>query len=444
MGRRAWVTGLVVGAVVLAGVGAVAVPRLLPDCGGQVTHVTAADSTSPFLDAEERLDQPDQDRDALVAALEKAAAPFGEILGAVGYHYEQWAQVGAFAQGIGVRTRDNPDFTMLDDTTLEPRWSVEVDTKRSAYDASDSRYLVATMPAKAPPDLVGMGARNGQRVWCTTLGEVAIGPDDPFATQILDNEDVAVLAPGQGSDERLVRLSGVDGSQVWERTLDADSGDFLGELGEETLLLGGREQFRLFDPASVEARPAGTTLALVSAKDGKTIWTRRAAKGSDLHVIGTDPGIGMAIVSDWSAQTQTTRLIAIDAKGSQVWYAVPARGAYFDAALRSGRILVRAGTRWSAYAIESGRRLWTREFPDRPQFLPYGFELDSIAMLDVDHALIGGTTALHTLDLRTGQLTSAALPTDGINTTYWPYQLAASAGLIAVATNTGAVVVRRE
>ncbi|MET0998809.1 MAG: PQQ-binding-like beta-propeller repeat protein [Marmoricola sp.] len=444
MSRRAWVIGLVAGSVVLAGVGAVAVPRLLPDCGSQVTHVTAADSTSPFLDAEERAGQPDQDRDALVTALEKAPTPFGEVLGAVGYHYEQWAQVGAFAQGIGVRTRDNPDFTMLDDSTLEPRWSVEVDTKRSAYDASDSRYLVATMPAGAPPDIVGMSATNGRRIWCTTLGETTVGPDDPFATQVLDNEDVAVLAPGKGSDERLVRLSGVDGSEVWERTLDADSGDFLGELGDGTLLLGGREQFRLFDPESMAERPAGTTLAMVSAKDGTTIWTRRAAEGADLHVIGTDPAIGMAIVADWNAQTQTTRLIAIDDQGSQAWYAVPARGAYFDAALRAGRILVRAGTRWSAYAIEDGRRLWTRELPDRPQFLPYGYELDTLPMLDADHALIGGTTALHTLDLRTGRLTSAALPTDGINTTYWPYQLAVSAGLIAVATNTGAVVVRRE
>ncbi len=437
-------TGLVVGAVVLAGVGAVAVPRLLPDCGSQVTHVTAADSTSPFLDAGQRTDQPDQDRDTLVAALEEAPAPFGEVLGAVGYHYEQWAQVGAFAQGIGVRTRDNPDFTMLDDSTLEPRWSVEVGTERSAYDASDSRYLVATMPAKAPPDLVGMSAGNGERVWCSTLGEVTVGPDDAFATQVLDNEDVAVLAPGRGSDERLVRLSGVDGSEVWERTLDADSGDFLGELGEGTLLLGGREQFRLFDPESMQDRREGTTLALVSAEDGSTIWTRRAAQGADLHVIGTDPAAGMAIVSDWSAQTQTTRLIAIDDQGSQAWYAVPARGAYFDATLRSGRVLVRAGSRWSAYAIEDGRRLWTRELPDRPQFLPYGFELDSIPMLDADHALIGGTTALHTLDLRTGRLTSAPLPTDGINTTFWPYQLAVSSGLIAVATNTGAVVLRRE
>lgn len=436
--------GLVAGVVVLAGVGAVAVPRLLPDCGAQVTHLSAAGSTSPFLDAEGRSNQPDHDRDALVDALERAPAPFGEVLGAVGYHYEQWAQVAAFAQGIGVRTRDNPDFTMLDDRTLTPRWSVEVDTKRSAYDASDRRYLVATMPANAPPDLVGMDADNGRRLWCTTLGEATVGPDDPFTTQILDNQDVTVLARGKGGDERLVRLSGVDGSEVWQRTLDADSGDFLGELGNGTLLMGGREQSRLLDAESMAERKEGTALVLVSARDGKTIWTRRAAAGVDLHVIGTDPGSGTAMVLEWDTETRTTRLIALDDKGNQSWYAVPARGGHFDAALRSGRILVRAENRWSAYEIEDGRRLWTRVLPEQPQFLPYGFELDSIPMLDADHALIGGTTALHTLDVRTGEMTSAPLPTDGINTTHWPYQLAVSAGMIAVATNTGAVVVRRE
>ena len=127
-----------------------------------------------------------------------------------------------------------------------------------------------------------------------------------------------------------------------------------------------------------------------------------------------------------------------------MWSTTPTREATFDATLMSGRILVRAGNRWSAYDTEDGRRLWTRLLPERPQFLPYGFELDSVPLLDADHALIGGTTALHTLDLRTGTMTSARLPTDGINTTYWPYQLAVSGGLIAVATNTGAVVVRRE
>ena len=39
-----------------------------------------------------------------------------------------------------------------------------------------------------------------------------MGGDDPFATQILPDEGVAVLGPGDGDKERLVRLSGKDGS----------------------------------------------------------------------------------------------------------------------------------------------------------------------------------------------------------------------------------------
>jgi outer membrane protein assembly factor BamB len=438
------VIGLVVGVVVFAALAAFAVPRLLPECGAAVTEVSGARSSSPFLGAADRASQPDGDRDALVAAFDAAPPPFGKVLGAVGYHYEQWAQVSAFAQGIGVRTRDNPDFTMLDDKTLDPRWSVRVETKRSAYDATDRQYLVATLPSKEAPTLVSLEAGNGERRWCAALSGSAVHANDPFATQFLDDGDVAVLAPAKGERERLVRIDGTDGSQVWGRTLDADSGDFLGDLGEGRLLLGGREQFRLFDRDDIARRVEGPALVAISARDGKTIWSRPAAAGSDVHVLGTAPDSGTTFVQEWNGETRSARLIAIDAEGNQDWYAVPARGASFDATLRSGRILVRAGNRWSAYAIAGGHLLWSRLLPERPQFLPYGFELDSIPMLDSDHALIGGTTALHVLDLRTGAMTSAALPTDGINTTYWPYQVAVSPGLIAVATNTGAVVVRRE
>ncbi len=434
--------GSVAAVVVLAGVAAVAVPRLVPGCGEQVTEVSAADSTSPFLDAAQRTKQPDHDRDTLVEALQGDPAPFGRVLGAVGYHYEQWAQLSAFEQGIGVRTRDNPDFTMLDDRTLEPRWSVQVGTRRSTYDASAKRYLVATMPSKAAPDLVALDAEDGHRLWCTTLGEDPVGPTAPFATQILPDQDVAVLTPAGGDRERLVRIDGQDASQVWARTLDADSGDFVGEMGPDRLLLGGRAQSELFDVASVAARPAGPALVLVSTRDGKTIWTRPASAGVDVHVLGVSSAT--AVLQEWNTRSKSARLVAVDSSGNQDWYAVPARGAGFDAVLRSGRILVRAGVHWSAYAVKNGHLLWTRTVPRSPQFLPYGFELSGMAMLDADHALIGGTTALHTLDLRTGAMTAAALPTDGISTTYWPYQTVASPGLVAVATNTGAAVLRRE
>jgi len=413
-------------------------------CGEQVTSRSAAQSSSPFLDAEQRAAQPDENRDTLVRTLEGDPPPIGEVLGAVGYHYEQWAQVSAYAQGIGVRTRDNPDFTMLDDETVRPLWSVQVATKLSTYDASAERYLVATMPAKVAPDLVSLDADTGKQVWCVALGDTAIGADDPFATQILADEDVTVLGPAAADRERIVRLSARDGELVWEREMDADSGDFLGDLGEDTLLAGGREQFRLFTPEDLGARQAGTSLVLLSAEDGSTIWKRTSSAGSDVHVLGTDPESGIAVVQEWREQRSRAELRAINRDGNQEWYAVPAAGAPFDAALRSGRVLVRAGNRWSAYDAESGHRLWRRTVPARPQFLPYGFELADVPLLGPDHVLVGGTTALHTLDLRTGAMTSAPLPTDGINTTYWPYQLAVSDHLIAVATNTAAVVVRRD
>ncbi len=169
----------------------------------------ASKSSSPFLDAQQRTEQPDHDRDTLVRTLAQDPAPIGEVLGAVGYHYEQWAQVSAYAQGIGVRTRDNPDFTMLDDQTLQPRWSVRggdeaVDVRRERPSATWSRRC----PSEAAPDLVALDADNGHRRWCAHLGGGVVHAGDPFATQILDDQGVAVLGPGRGDQERLVRLSG--------------------------------------------------------------------------------------------------------------------------------------------------------------------------------------------------------------------------------------------
>ena len=94
--------------------------------------------------------------------------------------------------------------------------------------------------------------------------------------------------------------------------------------------------------------------------------------------------------------------------------------------------------------VDDGHRLWARTLPTRPQFLPYGFQLDDVPLLDADHALVGTTTGLRVLDLSTGDFTATApLPTDGINTTFWPYQVAVSDHLVAVATNTSAVVLSR-
>jgi hypothetical protein len=53
------------------------------------------------------------------------------------------------------------------------------------------------------------------------------------------------------------------------------------------------------------------------------------------------------------------------------------------------------------------------------------------------------TTDLVVLDVRNGSQEEYPLPVDGINTTYWPYQLAVTGDAIGVVTNTGAVVARR-
>jgi hypothetical protein len=86
---------------------------------------------------------------------------------------------------------------------------------------------------------------------------------------------------------------------------------------------------------------------------------------------------------------------------------------------------------------------WRLPYPDRPRFFPYGFDLDAAPMLDGHHLLLGTTTAVRALDLDTGALRTYPLPTDGISTTYWPYQLAVAGRLVVVVTNTGAVALRR-
>ena len=433
-----------VGAVVLTGAG-LGARTLLRDepCGTAVTSLPASESRSPFLDAAGREQQPDENRDALVAAFEADTSPYGEVMGAVGYHYEQWARLSSFTQGLGIRTRDNPDFTMLDNATLRPRWSAQVDTDSSTWDASESRYLITTRPETASPEVVALAASDGHRVWCTDLGGAALEESDGLATQILDDDSVVVLRQGPGTDEHAVLLDGEDGHERWRHSYAADEADFLGSIGNGLLLAGGSAQFRLFDPQLLGDRPAGQSLVAFAAETGRRAWSYDTPARSGVHVVGTDPVSGTAVLVQWTAGATQGRLFALDREGKQIWSVAPPGSTYFDTALRAGQVLVRAGNEFSAYAMETGTLTWKRSVRAQPQFLPYGFELDRVPLIDDDHALLGTTTALRSLDLRDGSITALRLPTDGISTTYWPYQVAVTPGLLAVATNTGTVVVRR-
>ncbi len=420
-------------AVLAAGVGTWLTRREpAPGCGAEVTSYAAVRSTSPFLDADARAAGPEERRDRLVEVLEDGDGPVGEVLGAVGYDYQQWAQVGGFAQGVGVRTRDDPDFTMLDDETLLPRWSVSVGTQRSTYDADDQRYVVVTLPTGRAPDVVVLDAASGERRWCARLGGAALGRDEVVSTRLLD-DGLAVLA-----GDRLTRL-GPDGPG-WEREVALTGTDFLGSFGDG-LLVGGSPLTDLLDPAALERREAGPALTLVDPGTGRPRWTERLPAGTGVSVVGV--GEDRAVLTRWRAGEAEARLVALDGEGREAWSVVPARGTAYDATVRAGRVLVRAGTRWSAYDVRDGRRLWAFTVPATPQFLPYGSELAAVPLLDDDHALVAGTDALHVLDLRTGRRTSTPLPTDGVSTTFWPYAVALSPSLVALATNTAAVVARR-
>jgi hypothetical protein len=134
-------------------------------------------------------------------------------------------------------------------------------------------------------------------------------------------------------------------------------------------------------------------------------------------------------------------LLALGRDGAPAWTAVAPAGTV-DVALRGATVVARTATALVGLDASTGRQRWRTALPSGGQFFPYGFDLDAQPMLDGDHLLLGTTAAVRSLDLATGRLTTHPLPTDGINTTYWPYQLVVAGDLVVVVTNTGAVALR--
>lgn len=415
MSRWWWAGGLAL-VVVLAALGAgVAWREGERPCGASVTSYDAAASRSPLTGG-------------APAPLLQAMGEVGEVLGSRGYDYDQEVQLSAYAVGLGVRLRDDNTLTMLDDD-LRPRWSVAVGTRSSTFDADDERYLVVTLPEDAAPEVVALDLATGERQWCSPLAGRSASD---VSTQVLDDGSVVLLLDGS----RLVRL-GADGT-LWEQD-SVGSSDFVGRLDGDRLLVGGSPLEELLDGAQLASRTAGLRLQALTL-DGEESWSHYEPAGTGVYVLG--------VADDRVLLTRATtgaapELVALDAKGREVWSVTPARGTAFDATVRDGRVVVRAGGTWSAYDVARGARLWRFTVPETPQLLPYGAVLEAMPSLDADTMLIGATDALLTLDLRTGRRSSSPLPTDGVATTYWPYRLVAPPGLLAVATNTGAVVVRR-
>ena len=64
----------------------------------------------------------DEHLDALGTAVERMPAPFGAVRSGVGYNYDQWLHLYAAGDGVLAFTKDNAALTLLDGTSLKPRW----------------------------------------------------------------------------------------------------------------------------------------------------------------------------------------------------------------------------------------------------------------------------------------------------------------------------------
>ncbi len=162
---------------------------------------------------------------------------------------------------------------------------------------------------------------------------------DPFATLMLDDGGVVVLGPGSGGKERVVRLDR-HGKHLWTREVDADEGDYLGRIGEGTVVLGGRPQYELAEDRSLRERKAGTSLRALDLSDGRTVWHTTLTSGAADHVLGVHDGL--TIMEERAAGEPQAELVRVDEEGhTQEGSSEPMLGPAPDAALLGDRVVVR-------------------------------------------------------------------------------------------------------
>ena len=223
----------------------------------------------------------------------------------------------------------------------EPLWSVQVDTKRSTYDADEDTYLVATMPRTGPPDLVALDADTGKRRWCASLGGPHVGEADPFATQLLGDGGCGGARPGHersAADRppRPRREPEVGQSRCTPRRVTTS-----GLAGEGLLVAGGRPAYELSDERAL--RGGASQLVALELGSGRKAWQTPELQDSGSHVVGA--GEGRVIVLQRRPEGGAEVLVAYDEEGAVQWSVLPELPAPLDVALRNGRILVRSADR---------------------------------------------------------------------------------------------------
>jgi outer membrane protein assembly factor BamB len=413
-----------------------------PACGAGESRVAAGDVPGIFLTGSALATQNDPRLARLVKAV--AAMPFGRVVGAVGYDYGQWLTVSGLPGALGAWTKDNSVFGVLGPDLL-PRWGIRQAQVQHAWDVAGDRFLELELAKHRSMEVSAYSLADGHRQWCASVGTVPTRYDDPLGTAVLPSGDVLVLADAPGAGGTLTRLGATTGKAGWASTVSGiDRGDFVGDLGRDVGVAGGQPAYLLTQGA---AAPVGDSLIGFDEATGHRLWSY-APQGVAVHVVGADSAAGLVIVQQGSAAAGFG-LVALDRNGQRVWASRPAGGAVADPALRADVIVVKTSRALLGVDARTGRRLWRTAYPGpgdskQEQVFPYGFQIGAQPMLDADHMLLGSTAALRVLDLRTGTMVAYPLPTDGINTTFWPYQLAVTGDLIVMMTNIGAVAVERE
>lgn len=429
--RRLLATALAVG-LASASLAACGVVERDARCSDLVTRVV--EPTNPLMSPALMAERPDERRDRLVGAAAAWGTPFGSVLAGVDYDYDQWLHLYGVAGGALAFTKRNAPVTYLSDEDLEPEWALRPSTARVAWDASAQQFVLLSLPTDRPIQVQSFRLTDATERWCRPIQSI-FAEGDPLATTVLGDESVVVAAKS-GTSAEVVRL-GTAGGVRWRANLPSvDRADFLGVLGD-LVVLGGREDHHL---ASEEHDPPdGPSLTAVSAATGDLVWRYSPADLGMAHVVGT--AAGRLVLLERSGEGVS--LVSVRPDGRRQW-ARPLDPTALQVALRGGVVLLKSRTHYVGRDAATGERLWRWKIPTGRTFTPYGFTLAQMPSLDAGHVLLPTTEDLRVLDVRTGKSVGYPLPTDGINTTFWPYQLLSTDRLLGVVTNTGAVVIRRD
>lgn len=370
------------------------------------------------------------DGDPRLARLVSAARTWrlGRVVGTLGFDYGQVLSVASLPDGLAAWTKDSADLALLD-ASLRPRWGIEQTKGQHAWDLTAHTWYQLRLPPHAPMEVTARRLADGTQQWCAPVGAVPTRFGDPLATLPVGGGDLLVLSAAR-SGSAVTRLDGADGTRVWSRALTggADGAALLG-FGR-VVVTGGRAAYDLTSKATDRLRA-------LDPRTGRTRWTWTGTGA--VHVLGA--AAGRLVVEE--AVGSRLELVALDAGGRVAWRRTAPRSALPDGALRNATVVMRTPNELVGWSAATGADAWRVPVAATPQPYPYGFQLDAQPMLDADHLLLGGTTALVSVDVRTGRRHRYPLPVHGIDTTYWPYQVAVAGSLLAVVTNTGAVVLRR-